>query len=133
MRPPDPHSELGRLFSELRRADEASAPPFRRLLERARAARGAPSRPRLLPFAALSVVIAAAALAVVLYRRPALQTASRERPVAVSQWRSPTDWLLQTPGSELLSELPELPAPFPTYTGFQGAGEVRAQTPTAGR
>ena len=73
--PVDPHSELERLFSELRRADEASAPQFARVLERATAGRAARSSPVLLRLAALAAVFAAVALAATLLgqlpRRPA--------------------------------------------------------------
>lgn len=115
MRPADPDRELARLFSEVRRADEASAPPFAHVLERATAGRAARSRPALFRFAALAAVFAAAALAAALLRRPAPETAGRQRPVTLAQWKSPTDWLLRTPGSELLTALPTLPASVPSY------------------
>jgi hypothetical protein len=122
--------DLARLFEELRRADEASAPPLKDVLGRERAGRGAPARVALFRFATLTALLVAAALAAVLIRRPAGETADREPPVTLAQWKSPTDWLLRTPGSELLDELPTLPGSVPEYPGFEGAERVRGETPT---
>lgn len=121
--------DLASLFEELRRADEASAPPFKNVLERRGVGLRKPARVAPLRFAALAVLLVAAALAVVLTRRPPGETAGPEPPVTVAQWKSPTDWLLRTPGSELLSELPTLPGSVPKYAGFEGAEKVRDETP----
>ena len=121
--------DLARLFEELRRADEASAPPLKDVLQRKRAGRGAPGRSAFLRVATLAALLVAAALVAVLVRWPAGETAEREPPVTLAQWKSPTDWLLRTPGSELLDELPKLPDSVPRYTGFEDAERVRGETP----
>jgi hypothetical protein len=103
MKTEPPDQRLARLFRDARLADEASAPDLARLLER-NPRRAAPPRRRLaLPAAALAIV---AVLVVVLVVRPA----RRPRPdaIAIADWQSPTDSLLQTSGSELLSSLPQL-------------------------
>ena len=121
--------DLASFFEELRRADEASAPPFEDALERERVGHGAPARFVFFRLAALTVLLVAAALAAVLLRRPAGEMAGPEPPVTLAQWKSPTDWLLRTPGSELLFELPTLHDSVPKYAGFEGAEEVRGETP----
>ena len=121
--------DLAHLFEELRRADEASAPPFKDVLERGRAGRGTPARFALLRLATLAFLLLAAALVALLIRRPAGETDDRERPVTLARWKSPTDWLLRTPGSELLNELPTLPGSVPKYPGFEGAEKVGGETP----
>jgi hypothetical protein len=125
--------ELSRLFAELRRSDEASAPSFRQVLERKMPGQAPPSRFLLIRFVAVAAVLVVAALTVALLRRPARDAAGRERPVALAQWKSSTDWLLRTQGSELLGELPTPPRSVPRYAGFEGTEKARGKTPRPGR
>ncbi|MGH9317094.1 MAG: hypothetical protein ACRD1P_08310, partial [Thermoanaerobaculia bacterium] len=71
MSPRDPDSELARLFGQLRRADEASAPAFRELLARPRARRAVPARAVWRAALTAAAGIAAAAAVVFLLRTPA--------------------------------------------------------------
>jgi hypothetical protein len=106
----DRDREIARLFEEKRRSDESSAPPVRELLARPRGPRAQSAR------AAWSVALAAAAAivvmaSVVLLRARPPRTPETQLPAAAAQiaaWRAPTDALLQTPGSELLTQLPVL-------------------------
>ena len=94
--------ELKRLFSELARAEERSAPPFRRPAENARQPRRV-RRP--LVFAAVAaVVVIAAAASLQWSNRQAAQPAGRAAStVTIASWSAPTDFLLETPGDEILS------------------------------
>ena len=80
-------------FGTLRQQEEASAPRFDRMW-RARAPRSLTPR---LAFAAMVLITVA-----VLVFRP-------EKPQpSITAWKAPTDFLLQTPGRELLQSTPEL-------------------------
>ena len=100
-------NELRRRFTELREADRNRTPGFARTYGDARARRSRRAtrgvRPLVLAAAAV-VVIAALSLA---YGRST--TPSTTTP-AIATWRPPTDVLLQTPGSELLGDMPALGA-----------------------
>jgi hypothetical protein len=79
-------------FAELRRTETARVPAFRPALGR----RG--RRPYIqLAFAVVLLIVLAV---VMIPRRP-------PRP-SISAWRAPTDFLLQTPGRELLNSVPDL-------------------------
>ena len=104
----DPDRDLRELFSRMRDEDRAHLPPFK-----SEAVAPASSR-RLLHVAVLGAAAAAivvAALTLSDYRRSA---AERERTRAELQhrvfagtaWTSPTDFLLDTPTSELLRAVP---------------------------
>jgi hypothetical protein len=82
--------QLRDAFAELRRAETARVPAFR--------IRDRRPKPYLrLAFAALLLIV----LAVVMIPR-------RPPQPSISAWRAPTDFLLQTPGRELLSSVPDL-------------------------
>jgi hypothetical protein len=98
-------NELRRQFAELREADRYRAPGFAQTYSRARANRSRRStlrRRQVLFAAAAVVVIAALSLAYGRSFSPSVATP------AIVTWRAPTDVLLQTPGSELLSAMPAL-------------------------
>jgi hypothetical protein len=100
--------DLARLFQELRRADEASAPRWNEALPR----RAAPHPIRwdfpVLRLAAVIVLLGAAAvMSIRLYRGDTGRQAP-EREGAIAAWSSPTAWLLETPGRDLWSEVPVL-------------------------
>ena len=110
--------EIARLFEEQRRADEAAAPAFRELLARPRARRAPLARWIRRPaLAAAAVAVVAAAL---LLRRPppprAPESALPAVATTLASWKAPTDFLLQTPGAELLGRLPVLVSPAPGTT-----------------
>jgi len=85
--------QLRTAFAELRRVEAAHVPPWG-----AAALRGGRPRPYLRFAFALLLLIA---LAVVMIPR-------RPPQPALSAWRAPTDFLLQTPGRELLHSVPDL-------------------------
>ncbi len=80
-------------FGALRQQEAASAPRFDRMW-RARAPRSLTPR---LAFAAMVLIT----VAVVVFRPEKTQP-------SITAWKAPTDFLLQTPGRELLQSTPEL-------------------------
>ena len=113
----DDEREIASTLEQLRKADEASAPPFHAMLTRARA--GRVSRRfaigRVLAAATLLVVIVGLAVFESKHppvsRRPASALSSAE--ASLENWESPTDFLLDTPASELWRGLPRLADPLP--------------------
>ena len=118
-RPQD--AELRARFDAQRRAEAKQAPPFAPMLERARAAAATTSPPatRQLTLRRLGYVggLAAAAVIATLLIVPrtrsnedAFEQAVREFQTdpALGAWRSPTDGLLNVPGSQLISTVPSV-------------------------
>jgi hypothetical protein len=94
--------ELAEAFARLRRDEEARTPPFAAVVRRgrARSSRG----PRFLPARPLGLAAAVLLVALGVW----LGVRAREpRPAAavppLAEWRSPTDFLLATPGRDLLA------------------------------
>ena len=107
---PDP--ELKQLFTDLRRQDERRAPSFgstcHTALERQSATpAGAPRFLRLAVPAAL-IVVAVVTSSLVIGRKNSGSQAALTLSFAIAEWQSPTDFLLRTPGDELMRTLPEL-------------------------
>ena len=100
-------SELRRRFSQLRDADRERTPTFAQTQQRARArsASRVPMGVRPLAIAAVATVL----IATVWMARGRTFSHS-ERAPTIATWRAPTDVLLDTPGSELLAEMPALSA-----------------------
>jgi hypothetical protein len=93
-------------FRAADRAQRAQAPPFADLLRRER-----PVRPRrfLVLAAAASILLAAIVADFLRESRPA---PPRPDPFYSSaRWKGPTDFLLETPGDELLHAIPRIGAP----------------------
>jgi hypothetical protein len=90
-------NDLRDLFHRLR--DEEHAPPFR-----SAAARPPLSKRRLRAALRYAVVIIVVVLGIVAFhhRRPPVTE-------SIVTWKAPTDFLLRTPGSELLSTVPQIP------------------------
>jgi hypothetical protein len=84
---------LQQAFDALRQQEAASAPRFDRMW-RARAPRSLTPR---LAFAAMLLIT----VAVLVYRPQKPQP-------SITAWKAPTDFLLQTPGRELLTSVPDL-------------------------
>jgi hypothetical protein len=83
--------QLHDAFAELRRVETARTPPFRML--------GRQEQRPYLRFAFAVVLLIVLAIVMVPRRPPA---------PSISEWKAPTDFLLQTPGRELLASLPDL-------------------------
>jgi hypothetical protein len=105
---------LRRLFQEAREADEASAPRFGAVPRRR-----IPIYRRWREYATASVV-AALALVVALFVRPQAPEGPPSNAVPVEtnvltfeRWTAPTDFLLETPGRELLSSTPAIGLDIP--------------------
>ncbi|HEX4963556.1 MAG TPA: hypothetical protein VF173_22190 [Thermoanaerobaculia bacterium] len=95
--------ELAAAFSALRREEQEQLPPFADVVRRGRARtlrRVTPRRLRLVWAAAAMIAIAGLALWLGL-RRPVPQTPAGIPSLA--EWRSPTDFLLETSGQEILA------------------------------
>jgi anti-sigma factor RsiW len=101
MSQPDDDRQLAAAFSALRQEEQQQCPPFEEVRQRARKRTWrSPVRRRALVAAAAAAGIAMAVLAVWSGLRS-------ERPPdsipSIAEWRSPTGFLLATPGRELLS------------------------------
>ena len=90
---------LREAFDELRQQEAASAPRYvpRTLLSVGSQARTRVSVPQL-TFAAMLLIT----IAVIVFHPPAKPQPS------ITAWKAPTDFLLQTPGRELLTSVPDL-------------------------
>jgi len=104
----DEDRELARLFEELRRADEVSAPGFREIFER-RQVTEVTRAARAMRLAAAAVLAIALGVAVVLVRRTESRSRAAPGPT-LAEWKAPTDGLLRTPGAELFDSVPRFPA-----------------------
>jgi hypothetical protein len=94
--------ELAAAFSALRREEQEQLPPFAEVVRRgrARSLRSESSRRHRLLWAAAGIVLAV--LAVWLGLRPPTQPLPGVAP-SLAEWRSPTDFLLETSGQEILA------------------------------
>jgi hypothetical protein len=117
MRARDDEPEIVSALERLRRADESSAPPFHVTLTNARdgrVSRRAPIGPVL---AAATLLLVVVGLAVFQSNHPqALRPpvpAPSSAKASLESWQSPTDFLLETPGSELWRDMPRLTEPLP--------------------
>lgn len=115
--------KIRELLHELKKEDERLAPTFARHWERALSQTGK-ARPfrRVFPVAAAVLLIVLGGLLVLFFRpltnppspmrTPAPGTPTTEPPSPpvplISQWRSPTDFLLKAPGDPLLKTVPRL-------------------------
>jgi len=111
----DDEREIASALERLRKADESSAPPFHVTLTSARDGRVS----RRAPIGLRLVIVG---LAVFQSKhpqasRPPLPAPSSAK-ASLESWESPTEFLLETPGSELWRGLPRLreslPANLPT-------------------
>ncbi|MGH7701233.1 MAG: hypothetical protein ACREMJ_12045 [Gemmatimonadales bacterium] len=100
----EPDRDLQELFDSLRRHAASAAPSFHATLAAARR-RALRSRPlRLVATLAAGVVILLLAVTVVGRREPPVGAVD----LAATSWQAPTDFLLQTPGADLLRTVPAL-------------------------
>jgi hypothetical protein len=107
----DPHDDedLRRAFAELRRADAQGAPSYEAVMARAARPRPAALAPVLASALGVGAVIAALAVGLAIRWTPPPSPS----PVAMAAWTAPTDFLLRTPGSEILGSVPRFGLPRP--------------------
>lgn len=85
-------------FNELRNEERSGVPRYRR---------PAPRRTHI-AWRVAAVMLIIVVIAVVLWPRPVRFTASdRMAARSIAQWQAPTDFLLRTPGSEILKGIPQ--------------------------
>ena len=106
---------LRELFESARRRDEASAPRFHALLRRERPTERAVRLPLALRLAAIAIVLAVVGLLAVSGRvaRPTVAPPVTGEFLSSARWSGPTDFLLATPGRDLLRSTPRIGAPMP--------------------
>jgi hypothetical protein len=114
----DAEREVARALEQLRKADEASAPSFHATLKSAQTGR-ASRRPAIGPaLAATALLVVIAGLLLLVSKRPPASPRPASAPssaeASLESWKSPTVFLLDTPGSEVWHGLPRLPEPFPS-------------------
>lgn len=116
MRDGDDESDLRQAFAALRREDAKEAPTFDALVARTPLRRG---RRGLVPL--LGGLAAVSAVAVVLVVAAGRRPGPAPPPAAsIGQWIAPTDFLLRTPGYEILQTTPLIGAP-PGLWSSEGA------------
>lgn len=107
----DEDLDLRQEFVRLRREEAAMLSPFRSTLDAVRRRASARPRPIRWGFAVAAPLAATAALALWLLARqetPQSTAAPTEVAAALENWSTPTDYLLDSPGIDLLDSLPEL-------------------------
>ena len=122
---PDPEDrELQRLFALQRQQDEQAAPAFTRVMARANS-RSETARPvfPVVRFAtAVALLLAMGTVAVIFLRRhprPAVQP--MRTAMLITDWQSPTDELLKTPGAEWFSNVPQINESVAQIVGSESA------------
>lgn len=106
---------LRELFESARRRDEASAPRFQEVLRRERPTEKAVRIPLAARLAAIAIVLALIGLLAVSGRvaRPPVVPSVMGELLSSACWSGPTDFLLATPGCDLLRSTPRIGAPMP--------------------
>jgi hypothetical protein len=98
---------LQRAFQSLRDEDERRTVSFDAILHRNRRVERYAWGPLLGASVASAVLVALAVTQLELPHRPQLRARNAQAPFILA-WRSPTDFLLDTPGSELMRNSPEI-------------------------
>lgn len=115
----DDDPEIRQHFNAARERRESLAPSFHEILERPRRNERPASfhRVRLLvtAFVVFAVLISAY---LVWYEKPVPRPLEAELS-ALTEWHSPTDFLLKTPGGELLEGTPAIPSALPPLPNLQ--------------
>lgn len=107
----DDDRELRDRFAALRENDRRRVPGFATTVARARARAGRPSRRLLLAGAALAAAVAG--FLVIVIHQPLSRPTPTPAVPSITDWKSPTDFLLATPGREVLGAPPRLGQGFP--------------------
>jgi hypothetical protein len=101
-------------FAALRREEDQQAPEFARLWQ----ARAGARRRHAHWFAATACALIA--LLVFLWIRSAQRRPDDKTVASITEWKAPTDFLLETPGRELLRTVPEI-GEWQVYTAMPEA------------
>ena len=106
---------LRELFESARRRDEASAPRFLEVLRRERPTERAVRIPLAARLATIAIVLALIGLLAVSRRvaRPTVVPPVTSELLSSARWSGPTDFLLATPGRDLLRSTPRIGVPMP--------------------
>jgi hypothetical protein len=99
----DDDRELRELFGRLKAEERDHVPPFRTPTRRAQPAR--------VPRVAVAAAVILIALVHARPDRPPRNVSLRMVDLGAAAWRSPTDFLLVTPGSELMRTVPAVGSP----------------------
>ena len=118
--------DLHRKFEAVRDQDKAMTPAFEDVWQGSLRLSRNPRRPRLIirAFAAAVVVLTAAIVVFWWNRSPRPVDSGIE--VQLSEWRASTDFLLKTPGSDLLNRIPEVPS-FSSHQILQSLSQNRRE------
>jgi hypothetical protein len=98
----DADRDLSGRFAALRRAEEQYTPEFVSL--RRRRPRSSGSRALQLAAAACVVIV----LAAIVWQRASVRWPQDRSVASITEWKAPTDFLLETPGRELLRTVPAI-------------------------
>jgi len=113
----DDEREIAAVLEQLRKADESSAPPFQLTLTSARDGRASRRAPIAPVLAAATLLLVIVGLAVFQSKPPQASSPPLPAPssakASLESWRSPTSFLLETPGSGLWRDMPRLTEPLP--------------------
>ena len=109
-----PDDMLRRRFAALRGEEDQQAPEFAALWK----ARAGARRRQTRWFAAAACMLVA--LLALLWMRPAQRRPDNKTVASITEWKAPTDFLLETPGRELLHTVPEI-GEWQVYTAMPGA------------
>ena len=101
----DDDRDLRDRFARLKAEERTDASPFRVPVPRARA------RPTWVPRLAVAAGVVLIALVLARPDRPPRTLSLQIVDLRATTWRSPTDFLLTTPGSELMRTVPALTSP----------------------
>ena len=124
----DEDQELQRRFAALRREEQEATPPFRRVWAAAQTSR----RPRTRARFAVAATVAAVVLGLLWLRTGTGPAPESGTSPSIAQWRSPTDFLLVTPGRELLSTVPAIGRPAIPGLGLAMPPPKPSSTPKGG-
>lgn len=102
--------KIKQLFSDLKREDERRAPTFASELAAARSRGESAGPPHLVAMIAATAAIMLLGLSLVVYfqRLPKEPRQSAQLVITITQWKSPTAFLLEVPGNDLLKTVPQL-------------------------
>jgi hypothetical protein len=94
-------NDLRRRFEELREEERTSVPRF---------AIPSPRQPNRRPLLALAVLLLVVIALLFPRHSETFTPADRAAARSIAEWHAPTDFLLRTPGRELLTSVPSIPS-----------------------